>query len=358
MIDTIGFLSMQFEKAEKRDLRPDFFGKIADLPVSILLDEYYGAKLNFIHQDFLDKNPNIMFCSRAEVLNADCVITIRTPDFSELSLLKKGAIFFSMLHYLTRINRNNFLISKGTNMLAMDSIVDDFGNRMIQDFPGTADNAFSAVYKEGEKLLEVRDILKILIIGHGEIGKICVEKAIKLASKPVIVTVAGRSVTSQKNILNKLLSDTDILVDSSKRDDPKKYIISNDQINLMPSDSIILDISADDYDVNINPIQVKGIEGIPTGNLDNYIFYPDDEIYNKLPVQVSSKYRRVVISCNAWPGVNPHKCLDRYEIQLEPFIRLITKLGYNLSINSSDLYERALVRSSYDYFLKCSKSSY
>jgi len=44
----------------------------------------------------------------------------------------------------------------------------------------------------------------------------------------------------------------------------------------MPSDYIILDISTDDYDVSINPIQVKGIEGIPTGNLEKYIFYPDD----------------------------------------------------------------------------------
>ena len=351
MIDTIGFLSMQFEKAEKRDFRPDFFGKIADLPISILLDDLYGAKLNFTKQDYINRNANIKFCSRGEVLKADCIVTIRTPDFSQLSQLKRGAIFFSMLHYLTRKNRNQFLLNNGVKMLAMDSVVDDFGNRIVQDFPGTAENAFIAIYRECEKFIKEKEIIKVLILGHGEIGKICVEKAIKLVYKPIIVTVAGRSVTSQKIILNKLLSESDILVDATKRDNPSKYIISNDQINLLPIDAVILDISADDYDVQINPIQVKGIEGIPTGNMDKYIFYPDDIAYDNLPKQISSRYRRLVLSCCSWPGLNPNRCLDRYEIQLEPLIRIIAKNGYNLALDSVDPYERALARSQYNYYL-------
>jgi len=348
---TVGFLSMRFEENEKRDFRPVFFKRLASLENTFILENSYGSKLGYAESDYLIPNKHIRFCDRDTVLNADSVVSIRTPDFEQLGKIKSGALLFSMLHYLTRGRRNEFLTNKRVRMLSMDSVVDDFGKRMIEDFPGTVENAFNAGYAV---LLGYSNpsLLRVLILGSGEIGKISANIAIKRAPVPVIATVIGRSVTQDDGIMNEMLSKTDVLVDASKRHLPHKSIISNEQLGTLPEDALIIDLSADDYDTNVSPIQVKGIEGIPTGNLDKYIFFPDDPAYDSIPVQLRTINRRTLLSCNAWPGVDPIRCLNRYELQMDPFIRLIAGDSCEFSLNSENPYERALARGSYAHFLQ------
>jgi|ADurb_Gel_02_Slu_FD_contig_41_458514_length_1927_multi_4_in_0_out_0_1 alanine dehydrogenase len=350
-VRTIGFLCMRFEANEKRDFRPAFFQRLANLDAHLILEESYGSKLGFSANDYIKVNKRIKFCSRDEVFASDCVVTVRTPDFTQLEKLKPGAILFSMLHYLTRERRNRFLTERSIRMYSMDSVVDDFGVRMIQDFPGTVENAFHAANSllPREKTSEP---LRVLILGSGEIGKLAANTAIKFTDRPVVVSIVGRSVTRDPKLLDPLLKESDILVDASKRHEPWKSIISNHQLALLPEDALIVDLSVDDYDVNISPIQVKGIEGIPTGNLDKYVFFPQDEAYKSIPPEVDSTNRRILLSCNAWPGVDPNRCLDRYETQLDPFIRLLARDLPEPSLDSNNPYERALARGSYAYFLR------
>ena len=347
MIKSIGFLSMQFEEEEKRDFRPSFFGKLKSIGNPILLDETYGAKLGYSKHDYLGANPSIRFCSRSEVLRSDIVSSVRTPINDELLQMKRGATLFSMLHFVTRRNRNVMLQDLGVRMYAMDSVVDDFGLRMIQDFPGTVRSALLS----GFNLLDVdalHGLCRILIIGTGELGKLAVDYAVKLAPAPAIVTSVGRSMTDDRIEMIKLLSNTDMIIDSSKRTETHKHIIDNDMLGSLPEHAVIVDISADDYDTSVNPIQVKGIEGIPTGNLHRYLFETDDPAYDMIPAGVRSKNRRRLVSCNAWPGMDADHCLDRYEKQIEPFIRILAR--YESFDNSDDPYIRALNRSSFDEF--------
>ena len=100
-------------------------------------------------------------------------------------------------------------------------------------------------------------------------------------------------------------------------------------------------------------IQVKGIEGIPTGTLDKYIIESSDSLYREIPGSVNSQNRRVVVSCNAWPGIDAEDCMRLYGEQLIPFLDVIlTKGPLGIELNSRNMYERSLVRSSLDYFLK------
>lgn len=341
---------MRFEDNEKRDFRPCFFQKLSSLDTVFLLERKYGHKLGFSESDYLASNSRIRFCSRNDVLRAECVVSIRTPALDQLEMLEPGAIFFSMLHFLTRVRRNEFLTKKQVRMFSMDSVVDDFGVRMIQDFPGSVENAFRVCYanlpcssKQGK--------LRVLILGSGEIGKLAADIAIQNSQLPTIVTVVGRSVTQDTSITNSLLRNTDVLVDASKRHKTHISIISNEQLGLLPQDALIMDLSADDYDTNVSPIQIKGIEGIPTGNLDQYLFAPDDPAYEKIPPGVRTTNRRTLISCNAWPGIDPIRCLNRYELQLDPFIRLLASNNIDFALSSDNPYERALARATYDHFL-------
>lgn len=348
---TLGFLSQRFEENEKRDFRPSFYKGLAALKNELILEKDFGAKLGYTEQDYLEANRKISFGERNEVMAADLVVSVRTPSFDDLDNLKPGASFFSMLHYLTRARRNEFLTQSQIHLFSMDSVVDDFGIRLINDFPGSVENAYVAGYKEYFQASSP-DLLRVLILGSGEIGRLAADIAIHKSTVPVIVTVVGVSVTKSKILLNELLTTADILVDASKRLRSHEYIVSNEQLGLLPTNALIIDLSADDYDVNVTPIQVKGIEGIPTGNLDQYVFSIDDPAYDRVPGQLTKRNRRKLVSCNAWPGVDPIRCLNRYELQLAPFIRLLARDSREPSLDSDNPYERALARSTFTHFQK------
>ena len=89
------------------------------------------------------------------------------------------------------------------------------------------------------------------------------------------------------------------------------------------------------------------IEGIPQGNLDQYIFEPEDPNWEKsVPASIQSKHRRTTVSCYSWPGIHPEASMRHYSSQLEPLVKVLLEKGYeNLSMEG-DYFERALYRAS------------
>ena len=112
--------------------------------------------------------------------------------------------------------------------------------------------------------------------------------------------------------MKEILSRTDILVDATQRPDPSQIVIPNEWIGLMPEHAVLVDFSVDPYDCSANPVEVKGIEGMPQGNLDQYVFMPDDTVYDHIPECVSVKHRRHAVSCYSWPGLHPKQCMALY----------------------------------------------
>ena len=108
---------------------------------------------------------------------------------------------------------------------------------------------------------------------------------------------------------------------------------------------MLVDLSVDPYDCSIKPPEVKGIEGMPQGNLDQYVFMPDDSVYDRLPKCVSNKHRRHAVSCYSWPGIHPKACMALYGDQIRPIMRTIIDRGGFQNINSHGRYfERAIGR--------------
>lgn len=351
---TLGFPRMHFEVGEKRDFTPDMFKRLSRHKNTIVILEHgYGSKLGFTEEDYIRAGRNITFGDLEAAMSASLVTVIRTPRMNELSLLKKGSILFSMLHYPTHRNRNELLLNSGIRCLSMDSLTDDFGTRYIQDFSGTARNALYRSYELWKTLGNNNDVelVNITIIGTGGMGRVSANEAVHYAGsempfKPsVLVRMVGRNTTSNVPLIKSVLSVTDILVDTTLRYDTAQIIISNDWIGLMPEHSVITDITADDYDLAVSPVQVKAIEGIPTGNLDQTLFMPDDKAWDSLPEQVSSTCRRPVISCYSWPGADPIGCLSKYENQMLPFIDLIIEnFDVKPDTHSHNPFERAMAR--------------
>jgi alanine dehydrogenase len=90
---------------------------------------------------------------------------------------------------------------------------------------------------------------------------------------------------------------------------------------------------------------VRGVEGIPQGNLDQYVFPADDPKWDRfVPDSIPSKNRRTTVTCYSWPGVHPEACMMHYAQQLGPFMEVLFEKGYDgLSLEGS-YFERALYR--------------
>jgi alanine dehydrogenase len=150
-----------------------------------------------------------------------------------------------------------------------------------------------------------------------------------------------------------LLQSTDLLIDATQRQNPSQIIIPNALIALMPKNAVILDLSVDPYDFQREPNEVKGIEGIPQGDLDQFVFPPDDPAWDIISQSLNTDHRRWVVSCYSWPGLHPRECMLCYGNQLSPLLRRFASLGGVEDINPNGRYhERALARGLVKYSVK------
>ena len=183
-----------------------------------------------------------------------------------------------------------------------------------------------------------RGPVRVTLIGPGEIGKHAVEAATKYgnveratafarAGLPgVEVVVVGRNLSANAEHMRRRLRETDVFVDASQRDDPSTPLVPNAWIG-KPAHAVICDLVVDPYLPDDDPPTVRSIEGIPQGNLDQWIFLPDDPAWERLPPGVPTEHRRAVVSCYSWPGIHPMPCMELYGTQLAPLLEALVRAG-------------------------------
>lgn len=366
-IKSIGFPRMHKDAGEKRDFLPDFFEFFKNFPDrAVSLEEGYGSAMGFTKEDYLRANPDIRFVGREDAYKTDLVIVLRSPEFFEIDWMKPGAALLSMLHFDTRNFRNDYLMKKGVYCYSMDSVKNDEGVRMVVNYYGTAYSGASVAFQTLKESRPdfydpARNPLVVSIMGFGAIG-LNAAKAFKNLSNQeflkkkeklpgLIIRMLTRSITEDGQQMEKTLPDTDILVDATWRRDASKIIIPNRMLGRLPEHAVILDLTADPYDTKITPMQVKAIEGIPTGSLSRPVIQPGDDDYKKIPPNIDQTHKRTVVSCNAWPGVYPKDAMSVYGRQLRPFVRILLEKGTALDHSErASLHERALKKASLEYF--------
>ena len=241
----------------------------------------------------------------------------------------------------------------------MDDIKDERGNRLVEDLRSTAYNSVKAGLIELRKNLGEekwfdpnRESLRFYVMGTGQVGLWAIralnhfgflgyqeELKEKGGNPKTIVIPLGRYETSDTEYMNeKVLPNADILLDATYRPAGKtdKPIITSDQLSLLPKHAVIIDTTADRYDLNSDPPVVKAIEGIPTGWVDKFVFSPDDPEWNdpnKVPpqFQTTPDQRRTVVSSYSWPSYGtPQDRLENtehYAQQLRPILEFLALHG-------------------------------
>lgn len=360
----IGLPRMHKEPGEKRDFLPNLVSYMARRETDICLEYGYGSELGYRERDYLKGNTNVKFISREEIYQQDYVLVLRCPTEVEIQTMPPGSCLISMLHYPTRPQRVEFIRSLQLEAISLDSITDDSGRRLVENLRAVGWNGIEVSFKTLQTIYPDpgfespnRPPIRVTVMGAGAVGSHVVQAAIrygnnnlreKLASANipgVEVVVVDYDVTNKEGYMANILSKTDILVDATQRKDISKPVIPNEWIAYLPKHAVLLDLSVDPYSASNGRISMKGIEGIPQGNLNKYIFPPDDRAYDELPEYVKTTNRRHTVTCYSWPGIYPKKCMRVYGRQIQPLMRvLIDRGGVKKLDPNGGYFERALSR--------------
>jgi len=361
---SVGLPLMHLEQGEKRSFLPDFVHTLEKCGADVYLERGYGTRMELEDSAYSEAAPSITFVSNREAYHQDIILVLRCPSDENLRNLRPESCLISMLHYSTQPKRVSLLRSLGVNSISLDTIKDDSGRRLIENFHAVAWNGLEAAfqvlqdtYPEPGFFSPSRQAIQITLLGAGALGAHTVKAAVHYGSIPlherlarenvpgVIVTAVDYDITNHANIMRDLLSRTDILVDASARVDTTRAIIPNKWLAYLPDHAVVLDLSVDPYQQNRGNNYTKGIEGIPQGNLDQFIFPPDDPIYASIPSFVRKEHRRNVVSCYSWPGIHPKNCMRIYGQQLHPIMRMLFSRGGLSGINPNGrFFERAIGR--------------
>jgi alanine dehydrogenase len=366
---TIGFPRMRVEPGERRVFLPEFVQFLAGLGLKIYLEEGYGSRLGYSLDDYRRGNEKVTRCTREEAFDKDLVLILRSPRRVELSHLKPGRTLISMLHFPTRPGRVETLKQADAWAISLDSIVDDHNIRRIENMAAVAWNGLEA----GFNVLEERwpDLgrpdgqpLQALILGAGMVGKLAVEAAIKLGNVEryndhleqgglaATALTVGRSITDKPEMMRQLMEQADLLVDATQRRDTSRPVVPNEWLAWLPEHAVVVDLAVDPYLLDNEPPVVRGIEGIPQGDLDQYIFKPDDPGWmKKIPQQIPADQRRTAVTCYSWPGIHPEACMAHYAMQLEPLMEVMVETGYEGLSLEGGFFERALYSGTLKAFL-------
>jgi len=359
---SVGFPRMHKERGERRDFLPTFVRRISELGVPVILEQGYGSGMDISTRSYTGTTKNARFGSHEEVYSQDLVIVLRYPNDDELPLLRSGSCLMSMIHFPTRPGRIKQLKEFNLEAVSLDSVKDDTGRRLVENLRAVGWNGVETAFMVLGKTfpgLENRNRrpVHVTILGSGGVGAHAMQAAIRYgdtklwermvrqAVPGVRVTVVDYDVTCIEHEMLGILEETDVLVDATQRPDPTKVVIPNDWIAYLPEHAVILDLSVDPYDCTENSPTIKAIEGIPHGDLDQYIYYPEDKAYDLLPGCVSTRHRRATVSCYSWPGIHPEDCMGIYGKQVFPLVRVLMEAGGPTNIDPrGTFFHRALSR--------------
>jgi len=366
---TIGLPIMLEEEGEKRAFLPDFVNHLVRLGFEVFLENNYGNSLGYDTDDYKQEYAAVKFVPRAELFDKDYILILRCPHEGEFPRIGQQSCLISMLHFPTRRTRANKLKENNTQAISLDSIQNDFGVRLVENMKAVAWNGIEVAFDELEEiyphlLRNPERPWNVLIMGSGMVGKHAVDAATKfgkrsrsmkhmnLGGEGVIATTLGRTITKQPRKLQELFKNADVLIDTTQRRDASKPIVKNEWLVNLPEHAIIVDLSVDPYLIEDEPPVVKGIEGIPQGNLDQYIFLPNDPEWNRtIPNRIPSQVRRKTVTCYSWPGIHPEDCMRHYAQQLLPLMRVLVRKSYAEISANGPFFERALYRAKLDTFL-------
>ncbi|PZR06585.1 MAG: hypothetical protein DI536_29960 [Archangium gephyra] len=367
-IRTVGFPRPHQEPGEVRDFPPSVTEFLAQFDLdAIVLEDGYGTRQGLSPADYT--HPKIKYGAVSDCYAQDLVVTLRCPRPDKFAMLRPGSTLLSMLHFPTRPDRVRLCESMQIIGVAMDQVADDLGRRVIENleavgFNGVKIGMHRLATTWADFASPSRRPLQVTVLGAGAVGAHAVRAAVRYGDDAVRAELRAKQVpgvevtsvdvelTTSPDYLLKRLAVTDLLVDATQRRDTTQVIVRNEWLAHLPEHAVIVDLSVDPYDFTRDPPGVKGVEGIPQGSLDQYVFAREDPAWDAIDPRVPHAVRRSVVSCYSWPGIDPAACMRVYGKQIEPVLRALIEKGPDkLRAVGGPWMERATARAMHRHFL-------
>jgi alanine dehydrogenase len=365
---TVGFPRMYNEPGERRAFLPPLMGLLASMDVDVAVEAGCGAGMGYTDERYTAVSPRVRIVDEATAYRQDIVVVLRAPE-GRYELVRPGTILLSMLHFATRPARVDLLRRLGIEAIALDMVTGDDGRRLVQNLRDVARNGLATAFDALEAgwppfWSPGRDPISVTILGAGGVGKHAIEWAAKAGGEErnarllreglpgVEVVVVEQNLGGNAAYLRRRLAVTDVLVDATARRDTSRAVLPNAWLGFLPAHAIVCDLAVDPYLLDNVPPIVRGIEGIPQGNLDQWVFGVVDPAWDRLPPGIPTAQRRTVVSCYSWPGVRPEPCMEAYGNQLTPLLKTLIWYGGLAGIRpDGSFHGRAMWRGSLRHFL-------
>jgi alanine dehydrogenase len=354
---------MHLEAAELRCFLPCLMGVLDRAGAErIVVEEGYGAAMGVAPEDYTAASPKVVTGTRDDCFEQHVVVQVRCPPDEVLRRMLPDTVLVAMLHYPTRPGRVALLSELGVRCVSLDSVADDLGQRLVENTRGVGWYGVRAAFRELARVNRrfespARGPLRATVLGAGAVAGHAVRACTRYGDEAlhrrlvghrvlgVEVTVLDFDTTADENYMRSRLERTDLLVDATARHDVTMPVVINEWVEALPQNAAILDLAADPYDFALVPPHVKGIEGVPHGTLDQYVFAPDDPAYDALDPRVDTTNRRLALSCYSWPGVEPLPCMEIYSRQVAPVLEMLLHLPMDAwDIENGHVIERAVAR--------------
>lgn len=366
MKQVLGLPRMNKEAGELRDFLPAVAQCALCAGWGVQIERGLGSGMGLTDAAYTALSSQVRVGTAADAWSCPLVLVLRSPEVEEYEgLLRRGGALMAMLHFPTRPRRVAKLRELQVCGISLDSLADDTGARLVEYTAAVGWNGVEAAFTALERFAPWRlgrdqEPVRVLVLGSGRVGRHAVDAATKYGSRaraskwsaegrpPVEVTVIGRLLMGREAYVRGLMARADVLVDASQREDSSTPLVPNGWLSGLPAHAVICDLVVDPYVLNGTPPTVRSIEGIPRGDLDQFIYAVDDAGWSKtVPPSIPQAVRRTAVTCYSWPGVHPLECMERYGRQLAPLLTRLLEVGGPSGLRADgDALDRALWRAS------------
>ena len=229
------------------------FTKIAKVYVE------YDAGLNSTYTDSEYEKAGAILCNKSELFsNANLIIKVKEPQKEEFNFIKENHIILTFFHFGGNPDLIKAMINSKAMCIPYEIIQDKNKNNIILSPMSKLAGENSVI--EADKFFKNNLTNIITIIGVGNVGNAALNKALELGYKNINLIDNNYKKLEMKDEFNKninifemntenlkyLLKKSNIIIGSIYVSGKETYkLINDDLLNLMPNNSLFIDVSID-----------------------------------------------------------------------------------------------------------------